>query len=417
MNILYINHYAGTPQLGMEYRPYYMAREWVRMGHQVTMVAASFAHTRSRQPDCAGKVTEQWLDGIRYLWLDTPRYQGNGVGRVLNIFRFVGRLFGLRRHLGSFKPDVVIASSTYPLDGYPARWLARKYGARLVFELHDLWPLSPMELGGMSARHPFIMLLQAGENHICRHADTVVSMLPRASDHLQQHGMPADRFHYVPNGIVVADWQEDLGDSLPEHMASLLPELRRQGRFVIGYAGAMGVANAMEVLLHAAAQVKDLPVSFVLIGHGPEKPALQRLAHALELAHVHFLDAIPKTQVPSALAWMDGLYIGWQRQPIYRFGINPNKLMDYMMAGKPVLHAVEAGNDAVQDAACGLSVPPEDPAALADGIRRMLALPESERDAMGARGREFVMQNHDYPVLARRFLRAMGHTDDEQREP
>jgi glycosyltransferase involved in cell wall biosynthesis len=111
--------------------------------------------------------------------------------------------------------------------------------------------------------------------------------------------------------------------------------------------------------------------------------------------------------VRAFLAAVDIAYIGWQRVPIYRFGIAPNKLMDYMMAGCAVLHSVEAGNDPVADSGCGLTVAPEDPVAVADGLRRLAALTADERRAMGERGRAHVLAHHTYPVLAQRFLDAV----------
>ena len=94
--------------------------------------------------------------------------------------------------------------------------------------------------------------------------------------------------------------------------------------------------------------------------------------------------------------------------PIYRFGIAPNKLMDYMMAGRAVLHSVEAGNDAVAEAGCGLTVAPESAAAVAAGLEALLALPATEREAMGQRGRAFVVAHHDYRMLAQRFIDAVA---------
>ena len=88
MNILLINHYAGSPQHGMEYRPYYLAREWVRAGHRVQIVAASYSHVRSRQPVIADEPVNETIEGIAYRWYPTPSYLGNGVGRVLNIWSF-----------------------------------------------------------------------------------------------------------------------------------------------------------------------------------------------------------------------------------------------------------------------------------------------------------------------------------------
>jgi glycosyltransferase involved in cell wall biosynthesis len=119
------------------------------------------------------------------------------------------------------------------------------------------------------------------------------------------------------------------------------------------------------------------------------------------------LPPIPKAQIPALLAGLDIAYIGWQQVPIYRFGIAPNKLMDYMMARCAVLHSVQAGNDPVAESGCGLTVAPESPTAVAEGLRRLAALPAAERRAMGERGRAFVLAHHTYPVLARRFVEAM----------
>ena len=126
MNILLINHYAGSKKHGMEYRPYYLAREWASMGHQVTIVAASFSHLRTTAPAVSGRATEDCIDGIRYLWYRTPAYRGNGAGRVLNMLSFVGKLLRDGRRLArTYRPDAVIASSTYPLDSLPARRIAQ----------------------------------------------------------------------------------------------------------------------------------------------------------------------------------------------------------------------------------------------------------------------------------------------------
>ena len=88
MNILLINHYAGSPRDGMEFRPYYLAREWVRAGHRVQIVAAAYSHVRARQPamPTRGAALDEVIDGIAYRWLPAPRYTGNGLGRVRNIW-------------------------------------------------------------------------------------------------------------------------------------------------------------------------------------------------------------------------------------------------------------------------------------------------------------------------------------------
>jgi glycosyltransferase involved in cell wall biosynthesis len=407
MRILYINHYAGSPRHGMEYRPFYLAREWVQAGHEVKIVAADQSHIRARQPDLADRRRiDEIIDGIQYTWLRTHPYRGNGVGRVRNMGSFVRGLYLESKQLATaFKPDIVIASSTYPMDIWPAHRIAKLAGAKLVFEIHDLWPLTPMELGGMSRWHPFIMVVQAAENYVYRHADAVVSMLPKVHDYVKSRGLSLDSLHIVPNGVDPREWAAG-SPVLAADVDKTLSAITGAGNFVVGYAGTHGVSNSLDTFLDAAGIMRDEKVSFVLVGGGPEKAGLQRRAQLEQLRNVRFIDPVPKEQIPALLQRFDIAYIGWQRQSLYRFGIAPNKLMDYMMAARPVLHAVEAGNDPVGEAGCGLTVAPENPAVTAQGIRRLLSLSAGERQAMGLRGKEFVMDNHTYPILSERFLAA-----------
>lgn len=404
MNILYLNHYAGTPALGMEFRPYYLAREWVRLGHRVQIVAADYSHVRAQQPAPGDEV----VDGIAYRWLATPRYKGNGMGRMRNILAYLHGLWAeAEAWAEGFRPDAVIASSTYPLDIWPAQRIAHLAGARLIHEVHDLWPLSPIELSGMSAWHPFAMLCHTAEGVACRQADAVVSMLPQVREHMVGRGLAPGKLHIVPNGITLDEW-EHAPPALAAPVAAAIDAAHAQGRTVVGYAGSMGEPNALDTLLDAAALLRDEPFAFVLVGGGHLRERLTARAQREQLQQVQFFPPIPKAQIPAFLARVDMAWIGWQRVPIYRFGIAPNKLMDYMMARCPVVHAVQAGNDPVAEAQCGITVAPQDPQASAAGLRQLAAVPVAERQAMGERGRAFVLQHHTYPVLAQRFLQALA---------
>jgi glycosyltransferase involved in cell wall biosynthesis len=411
VNILYLNHYAGGPAYGMEFRPYYLAREWVRQGHRVRMLAADFSHVRARQPtapaSAGGKRWTERIDGVDYHWYPTPAYEGNGVARVRNIASFLFKVaLDAARLVREVCPDVVIASSTYPMDIWVAKRLARLAGARLVYEVHDLWPLSPIEIGGMSPAHPFIRVCQWAENVAYRDADTVISMLPKVSEHMAAHGLDLRKLHIVPNGICPEDWTQ-AAQVLDERLLAAVVGHRSAGRTVVGYAGSHGDPNALNVLLDAAARLGGDRWAFVMVGDGHEKLALAQRVRDEGLTHVSMFPSIPKDQIPSFLAAIDIAYIGWQPMPIYRFGIAPNKLMDYMMAGCVVLHSVEAGNDPVAESGCGLTVPPGDASAVAQGLETLRRLPETTRQAMGANGRAYVSQHHLYPDLAARFLAAV----------
>lgn len=402
MKILLINHYAGSPELGMEFRPFYMAKEWGKLGHDTLIVGGSFSHLRRIQPTSKNKI----IDGVHYSWVGVNKYEGNGVGRILSMFLFIFKLFfRFKRYLGDFRPDVVIASSTYPMDIYPARKIAKYYGAKLIYEVHDLWPLSPIELGGYSKNHPFIRIVQAAENYCYRHVDAVVSMLPAAENHMLEHGLVKDKFYYVPNGIVVEAW--DNFEEIPDEHKKLLARLHNSGTFVVGFAGAHGIANSLYAIIDAVANLNHDNVALVLVGGGQEKNNLMRYVVERNISNVYFLPPINKKEIPSLLKEMDALYIGLQKQSLFRFGISPNKLFDYMMAGKPVIQAIDAGNNIVREANCGVDVEPDNVESIRSAVLYIKNMPELKRQKLGENGHKFVLENHTYHILAKRFADIM----------
>lgn len=395
----------------MEYRPYYLGREWVRAGHRVCIAAASYSHVRAVQPTAGATairspVTEN-IDGVGYRWFPTARYRGNGVLRVRNVFGFLRGVWSdARRIVSEEGPHVVIASSTYPFDIWVARRLASMSGARVIFELHDLWPLSPVELGGMSRWHPFVLLCALAERAAYCESDAVVSMLPKVGEYVEARGFAVRQLHLVSNGVSEEDWArkgQEVGGELGEH----LHRERALGNCVVGYAGAHGVPNALDTLLDAAKLLAGDPIRIVLVGDGHEKVRLQRRVVKEGLVNVKMFAPVSRPQVRSLLESFDIAYLGLKKEPLFRYGVSPNKLMDYMMAAKPIVYAVESGNDPVGDAGCGLTVGADSPEEVAAGIRRLARASAADRLAMGMKGRSYVQEHHSYPVLAKKFLSVM----------
>lgn len=389
--------------MGMEFRPYYLGQQWLKQGHDVMVVAADYSHLRKKNPSCIGLVNDI-IGGIRYLFLKTPKYKGNGIWRVLNIFAFVAWLFVLIPYFLIWKPDVVVASSTHPLDVLPAWLLARISGAKVIHEVHDLWPLTLTEIGGLSRLNPFVRLLQFAEDFSYRHVDRVVSMLQTAFPYMKEHGLSFDRFCFVPNGVLIEEWQTLT--PLPLEIAVAIQKEKEQRHFIIGYAGSMGVSNSLDTLISAFSMLRDLPVSLILLGHGPERDLLQKKAQEAG-GKVLFFPPIDKSQIPSFLNEVDANFIGAPRSSLYRFGVSPNKLLDYMMAGKPIIYAIDAGNNWVADAQAGITVPPEDVAGLVDGIKALASMDAQVLLEMGNRARAMVMKDFRYDYLAEKFIKDM----------
>ena len=273
MNIIIINHYAGSPDYGMEFRPFYLAKIWIKLGHNVTVVAADYSHLRNSNPIIKKSYTKELIDGITYVWIKTPEYKGNGVKRVFNMFTFVGKLFLYSgRLIKDFSPDVVISSSTYPLDIHASKFIAKKSNAKLIFEVHDIWPLTPMEVGGMSKNHPFVTIMQHAEDKAYKVSDSVVSMLPCAKEHMLSRGMIESKYNHIPNGICLDEWEVNAA-LLPAEHKEVISSLKKKGFFIFGYAGGHALSNSLTTVIDAVELLKDykVAVNFSVVGDNADE--------------------------------------------------------------------------------------------------------------------------------------------------
>jgi glycosyltransferase involved in cell wall biosynthesis len=406
VHIFIVNHYALTPTEPGATRHFSLAKTLVERGHQVTIFAAGFHHlARESGP---GPVTREMTDGVAFVRLPTPPYQGNGIGRVRNMIAFARSIGQLVRQTSFGRPDVVLGSSPTPFAALAARKVARHFGVPFVLEIRDLWPDSLIDVAGVPRWHPFVLALRLIERTLYRGADAIVTLLPDAGAHIVAEGGHPERIVHVPNGV-------DLSLVMPWSPPT-------PGRpFTIMYAGTMGVANALHIVLEAA-QVLERdhsaqPVRFRLVGAGPEKQALVQRALDMGLHSVSFEDPIPKSDVHGRLAESDVCLLNLKDSPVFARGLSPNKLFDYMAVGRPILMAVNTPTDPVTAANAGLVIPPEDPMAMAAAIRALAAMPTEEREAMGRRGRAYVEKNHDMRVLANRLLRTCERVFEERSIP
>jgi glycosyltransferase involved in cell wall biosynthesis len=402
MNILIINHYAGNPTIGMAYRPYYLAKEFIKMGHNVSILGASFSHLRNIQPKVNKDLSEDRIDGITYFWIKTPAYKGD-IQRIINILVFIFKLYYYKKKISRITcPDVVIASSTYPLDIYPSEKISKISKAKLCFEVHDLWPLSPMVIGNYSKYHPYIYVLQMAENYAYKHSDIVVSLLGNAKEYMVNHGLDPNKFVHIPNGFDRKEFEE-MQEDIPYDHFKMISDLKNNGNIIIGYTGGHGPSNAMNVLVDTAEIIKyNKKIVIISVGNGPSKNELQLIAKNLK--NILFLPPVPKKSIQKLLALFDILYVGFVKSEIHKFGISPNKLIDYMLAAKPIILSADVENEIVEKVNCGITVSAEDPLSVHDAINKILNLTDTERLEMGLRGRNYAFKELGYKELAERFI-------------
>ena len=157
--------------------------------------------------------------------------------------------------------------------------------------------------------------------------------------------------------------------------------------------------------MEAGQLLRGKKIKLLSIGPGPERNRLIQKAHDLQLDDVvEFFDPVRRDQIPELLDQLDALYVGLQSQPLFRFGVSPNKLMDYMMAGKPIIFAIDAPNDMVAEADCGISIPPENSRAIADAAIKLSKMSGEDLDKLGAHGKMYILAHNEYDVLSEKFL-------------
>ncbi len=403
MKIWLINHYAITPDQAGGTRHFSLAQRLIERGHEPMIIASNYDHFngKDRHAGASGPVQED-VQGVPFVWIPTRSYTGNGKGRALNMIDFTRGLRALSG-LGLAKPDVILGSSPHLFTPYSAQKLARRMGVPFVLEIRDVWPQTLVDLGNFSEKSLMIRVLAWMEKRLYRTADQIVSLLPGAGDHCAALGAPRNRLNWVPNGI-------DLKFSPLD-----LPHREADGDFVAMFAGAHGLANGLDTVLDAAKILTGSRVKFRLMGDGPEKPRLKERANAEGIKNVEFLDAVPKKEVYGQLAQADAYMMLLKASDVFRWGVSPNKLFDYMACGRPIIFAVNSSNSPVESADCGLRIPPDDPQALAEACLKLAAMSLEDRLAMGAKGRAYVEANHSFEVLTDRLEEALSKAIQNKR--
>jgi glycosyltransferase involved in cell wall biosynthesis len=398
MNIWILNHYAGTPETTQATRPFDISKELVKRGHNVTIFASSFSEykfieMRLKQGE---KCKTESYDGIHFTWIRTFPYRRNDWRRVLNMLSYACRAFWIGKSLEE-KPDLIIGTSVHPLAALSAYLLSRLKKSRFFFEITDLWPQTIVDMGALSERNPIVWGLRILEKFLYRKAERIIVSLPYADRYITSFGIPGDKIVCIPQCIDFSRYE-----GLAEYDGG------NARMFTIMYLGGHTMANALDVVLKAARITQDEGMSnirFVFVGDGSEKRNLIELSEVWQLQNVEFRAAVPKNEIAKVMGEADAFVLCLRDIPLYKYGISMNKLCDYLVSGRPILFAANSRNNPVEEAEAGVTVPPENPEALAQAIKILLAMKPEERIQMGRNGQEHVKKHHDIRVLTDRLER------------
>ncbi|MDP2088353.1 MAG: glycosyltransferase family 4 protein [Flavobacteriaceae bacterium] len=392
-----INQTAGKPDSGWGERHYFLSKYWVKKGYEVVIISGSYNHLFINQPNIAKQTftLEKIEEGITFCWVKIPVYNAASVFKLWSMIVFAFKVLFLTKKIIS-KPDVIIVSSM-PIFPIVSGWfLKKRYKAqKLFFEIRDLWPLTPLYLKGYKSYHPMIILMKWLETFGYRKADYIVSLLPKAGQYINPISGNPNKFVWIPNGI-----DQELLDK--EQLSKEIIYNIPKDKFIIGYAGTIGLANALEYFIGASVILKeDSSVYFVCVGDGYLKSELQEITKGN--SNITFLPKIKKSQVQLILEQFDVCFIGRNDTRLFDYGVSSNKYFDYMLAKKPVLVSSKYINDPVQLSGCGITVKPECANAIVEGIKSFQSMTVEQRNYMGKKGYYYVLKNHNFRILSEQY--------------
>lgn len=390
---------SGKPDSGWGERHYYFSKYWVKKGYDVKIISGSYNHLFKNQPEINPNkrfTLEKVEDGITFCWVKIPKYDGGSIYKLWSMIHFAWTTRKLNKELLG-KPDYILVSSM-PIFPIVTGWyLKRKLKAKkLFFEIRDLWPLTPMYLKGYSKWHPMVLVMAWVEKFGYKKADAIVSLLPNAYKYIDSISGDSSKFFWIPNGIDETLLEQE---SLTDAITDRIPK----NKFVIGYTGTMGMANALEYLIESAVELKNNDeIHFVLVGDGYLKDELQSKVE--ENNNVTFIEKINKNQVQAMLQHFSVCFVGRNNTPLFDYGVSSNKFFDYMLAKKPVISSSNKIKDPVELSGCGFVVDPENSSAISEAILNLKQLSDKERDSLGLKGFQFVKKYHNYDYLSDKYI-------------
>ncbi len=400
--VWYISKYFAPPQPGETGgRGFLLLKEFISQGVD-TYVITSDSNNLVSLPELSANVVFTETDGLKIVWLKTIKYGlAKSVKRIVSWLHFEWNL--LRMDTSALpKPDAIIVSSLSLLTILNGLRLKRRYRCRLIFEIRDIWPLTITEEGGFSKRNPFVKLLAAVERFGYAHSDAIVGTMPNLGQHVTKVLGREKPVYCIPMGIEADTKTRVSGEVSQEYVAQYLPE----NKFVVMYAGTIGITNALETFFSCARSMESDPsVHFVLLGDGALKDEYKRQYASLK--NLTFAPRVPKNQVQSALRRAGLLYFSVYPSKVWDYGQSLNKVVDYMLSGKPIVASYSGYPSMIDEAGCGTFVPAGDVEALVQEIQYYKQLSSYDLETVGFRGKTWLAANRNYPKLASDYLQIL----------
>ncbi len=401
MNIWFISKYASPPKYSkMPSRLFHIAYEAKLLGHDILFITSDSNHF-SDFPKSPKIYNYEILNDISVIWIKTFKYvKTASAKRIISWLDFEYKLF--KMGIKNFKkPDVIHVSSLSIFTILYGYYLKRKYKAKLVFEIRDIWPLTMTEEGGFKKWHPLVIIIGWIERFGYKKSDLIIGTMPNLGEHVK-NVLGYDRpFLCLPLGFNPVDYDvKNLEEENPFNI------YKNPNKTLIGYAGSMGVTNALESFIETIKILKENDkIHFLLVGSGDLKNKYKEELN--ECKNVTFLDRIEQNNVKYFLEVCDILYLSTKKSKVWDYGQSMNKVVEYMLASKPIIASYTGYPSMINEAECGYYVNQE-PKELTQIILQLSELPKNDLEEIGRRGRMWILKYRKYNLLVSNYLKKLN---------
>lgn len=403
MNIWIITKYASSIEEGFESRAFALAREFTQKGHKCSIISSDSNHF-GVYPKYKSIYNVHQNFNFFVLRIRTFKYKKSAsLRRIISWVDFEIKL--LFAPLNKFpRPDIIIVSSLSLLTILNGIRLRKRYSAKLIFEIRDIWPLTMIVEGGYNKYHPVVLFLAWVEKRGYAKSDLVVGTMPNLSMHVSKRlGTLKTRCECVPFGFDPDFFLLNTSNSTGFRMAYYIPT----GKFIVGYAGSIGLSNGLDAIIDCIIKMQsDERFLFLFLGDGACR--LEYVERTRHLPNVMFLPKVEREEVSSFLSLCDLLYFSSLKSEVWEYGWSPNKLIDYMMAGKPVLASYSGFQSMINEAESGFFVEAENPEEINKALNGIVDIPKLELQEMGSKGRSWLINNRKWADVAELYLSLMN---------
>jgi len=394
--IFYISKYAVNEEQGGPTRQFLFSSYFGKNGYETILISSN--STGGKDLKFKGRKIENEYDSFRHIILKGQKIKsGFSLKRILSWFLFEYRLMRELKSHDINHNDVVIVSSLSIFTFYTGLVLKRKKKAKLVVEVRDIWPKTLIQMSKNKILPLLLYPLEVLEKSAYIKADLIVGTMPNLKSHVKSivNNIPGSKIVNIPMGF-----DENIKYAGKVHGGK---------KFIVGYAGSIGLANNVSLIVETAKILKNHDaIEFRILGGGVLKDQLVKYKNDFGLKNILFLDTVKKEKVYGFLINCDVLVNPWNDLKTYEYGVSPNKWIDYMYAAKPIIVPYNGYRSIINQANCGEFIETNNPKLLSETILKYSHMTKRDLNKIGEKGKNYLLNNLTYSILTEKYLKAIS---------